>query len=769
MLDILRYFWRRKLRTALTIFAVMVGIFAVTAVGGIAEQLERSIVTVEQDALRRIMLWPRDYETTLGEATIRQLRRIPGVAGVTMQASGYIAPPEDAVIRISVNPEMFVGTRSDIPGLEYEPPVDGLQLWDGRLPAPSSRTETVVTWALAEAKNLEVGDTLLIRERPFTVVGIWEKSPTPEGRTANISYEAAENLLGEVTYPYIYVIPRPGADAEALAVLIEELLPEVQAYSPAETVAQARQQILIFSAVVGASGVMSLLIGTFTIVNTMVVSVQERRREIGLKKALGAADGHILAEVIIEAILIAGIGGVSGVGAGALAGNIANRVLFDSLGMQLYLLTPRLGVGAIVFSVMMGALAGIYPAWRAARLDPVIAFRGGDTVAYAGRGLKRLLYLIRRNARSGLTVGGIAIGIFALVVLGSLTEALNTYVRNVTEATNDLIVVSPAKAGIPVNRSTARVLRRFPGVKDVILTNTSEMPIDFERGQNTAEGEETVNVQVWAHESETGDMGICMPVRNEIVEGRFVSAGSKDEIVLGGGRAELQGTYVGDVVFIKDHPFTVVGIWGRIPFDVGGHDMSAFVSLDALSWLEGNQDGVTGVAVRAESMAAIAPLTGLVETELPGLEVMNVTEVIGDIQQAFMGLIAAMIGIFSIAVFVGSVSVINTMVIAVNEQTRQIGLKKAVGAENGDILAEVLMDAASLGAVGGVLGVGLAWVAAMIFNPIIRANMGLDMFRLSPRLAVGAILLSVILGMLSGLFPARRAAQLDPVIALHAD
>jgi putative ABC transport system permease protein len=73
-----------------------------------------------------------------------------------------------------------------------------------------------------------------------------------------------------------------------------------------------------------------------------------------------------------------------------------------------------------------------------------------------------------------------------------------------------------------------------------------------------------------------------------------------------------------------------------------------------------------------------------------------------------MGLIAAMVGIFSVAVFVGSISVINTMVIAVNEQTRQIGLKKAVGADDGDILAEILMDAARLGGVGGVVGVGMA-------------------------------------------------------------
>lgn len=764
MLDILKYFWRRKVRTLLTVMAVTVGIFAVTAVGGIAEQLNGSIAAFEQDPYHRIMVMSRDYSQPLGDAFVRQVRRLAGVAGVVQTVGGYVtSPDEDTAVMIMVNPEMFVGVQSDIPGLEYEPPSSDLKLWTGRMPAPSSRIETVVTWALADSKGLNVGDTLLIQERPFTVVGIWEKSPTAEGRTATVSYDAALDMLGTYAYSQISAVPGPGVDPEALAATIEELFPEAQANSPSETVSQARQQVLIFSAVVGASGVMSLLIGTFTIVNTMAVSVQERRREIGLKKALGADDGHILTEVVIEAVMIAVIGGVVGVGGGALLGTLANQWLTASLGTQLYVLTPRLGIGVVVFSVVMGAVAGIYPAWRAARLDPVVALRDVGSVPYAGRGLKRLLYLIGRNARNIFTVGGIAIGIFALVVLGSLTEALTTYIGNVTEMTDDLVMVVPD--GAPVTRSTARLLRRMPGVKDVILTNSDQLHINFS-GQEGGEEKET---QVWARESSTGDMGMAMPVRNEIAIGRYVAPGSKDEIVLGAGLAASEGVDIGDVVLIDERPFTVVGIWGKIAFDMGGFDMSAYMSMEAMSWLQGSVDVVAGVALRAESVAAANALMVSVKEEMPGLNALSLVEILGDIQQVFMGLIAAMVGIFSIAVFVGSISVINTMVIAVNEQTHQIGLKKAVGAEDGDILAEVLMDAAKLGGLGGLVGVGMAWVTTLILNPIMQAQISLDILRLSPRLAVGAVVFSIVLGMLSGLLPARRASQLDPVIALHAD
>ena len=180
-------------------------------------------------------------------------------------------------------------------------------------------------------------------------------------------------------------------------------------------------------------------------------------------------------------------------------------------------------------------------------------------------------------------------------------------------------------------------------------------------------------------------------------------------------------------------------------------------------------DNVAGVAVRATSISATKALAATIKEEMPGLDVLSITEILGSIQKVFMGLIAALVSIFSIAVFVGSISVINTMVIAVNEQTRQIGLKKAVGAEDGDILAEVLMDAAKLGGIGGLIGVGMAWVTTLILNPLIQAQINLDILRLSPRLAIGAIIFSIVLGMGSGLMPARRASRLDPVVALHAD
>jgi putative ABC transport system permease protein len=109
------------------------------------------------------------------------------------------------------------------------------------------------------------------------------------------------------------------------------------------------------------------------------------------------------------------------------------------------------------------------------------------------------------------------------------------------------------------------------------------------------------------------------------------------------------------------------------------------------------------------------------------------------------------------------------MVIAVSERTKEIGLKKAVGAENADILAEVLAYAGSLGGIGGIVGVVVAWPVVLLINVLAQTQGGFTILDLTPRLVVGAVVFSMLLGIMSGLVPAWRAARLDPVVALRAE
>jgi len=109
-------------------------------------------------------------------------------------------------------------------------------------------------------------------------------------------------------------------------------------------------------------------------VNTMIMAVTERFREIGLKKAVGAHTGHILREYLAEAVLIGFLGGAIGYGLGVVLTNLLN-VAGKASNLELFLVTPTLTAIALSFAVALGALAGVIPAFRAARLDPVLALR----------------------------------------------------------------------------------------------------------------------------------------------------------------------------------------------------------------------------------------------------------------------------------------------------------------------------------------------------------------------------------------------------------
>ena len=130
----------------------------------------------------------------------------------------------------------------------------------------------------------------------------------------------------------------------------------------------------IFNAIIIGVAIISLVVGGLSVINTMAMSVAERTREIGIKRAIGGSRGRIIRALVAEAGLIGLIGGLIGLGLGALvvvlaneAGRAGGTVLFD--------LTPETAIFAVGFSTILGMLAGIIPAWSAARLDPVTALR----------------------------------------------------------------------------------------------------------------------------------------------------------------------------------------------------------------------------------------------------------------------------------------------------------------------------------------------------------------------------------------------------------
>ncbi len=132
-----------------------------------------------------------------------------------------------------------------------------------------------------------------------------------------------------------------------------------------------------------------------------------------------------------------------------------------------------------------------------------------------------------------------------------------------------------------------------------------------------------------------------------------------------------------------------------------------------------------------------------------------------DLFHRIAGTIAA-IGLFitGLSLFVGGIGIMNIMFVSVAERTREIGIRKAIGAKRRTILVQFLIEAASICLLGGLVGLGIAWPATLLLDKLFPATM-------SPLVVGIALLVSLVTGVLSGFFPAWRAARMNPVDALR--
>ena len=177
-------------------------------------------------------------------------------------------------------------------------------------------------------------------------------------------------IMGMIT-----ALVEPGEDAEAVAERIKEQQPGLETYTVGEALQEIRSVLTIFFLILSSSGVLAVVVGGLSVINTMIMAVAERTREIGLKKAVGAGDPDILAEILIDAGIVGGLGGLAGLAFGWGTTQIINAITTHLENLHVLEVTPRLAAGAIIFTVLLGMFAGLYPAWRASRLDPVVALR----------------------------------------------------------------------------------------------------------------------------------------------------------------------------------------------------------------------------------------------------------------------------------------------------------------------------------------------------------------------------------------------------------
>ena len=238
------------------------------------------------------------------------------------------------------------------------------------------------------AKNLfnyadPINQEITVNGNPFTVIGVYEAKATDMDVSVDnviLAPYTLNDMLNNGQQIDQYIVKAKDAESTKLAItklrsflkgIIDTNYGWSDVYSPNTWQEQNNQQNVMMSMVLGGIAGISLLVGGIGIMNIMLVTVTERTREIGIRKAIGAERKSIIAQFLIEAAVICGMGGILGILIGALGTLIAGKFI-----LQMILLpSTTITIGAFAFSVVLGILFGMYPAIKASGLQPVVALR----------------------------------------------------------------------------------------------------------------------------------------------------------------------------------------------------------------------------------------------------------------------------------------------------------------------------------------------------------------------------------------------------------
>ena len=387
--------------------------------------------------------------------------------------------------------------------------------------------------------------------------------------------------------------------------------------------------------------------------------------------------------------------------------------------------------------------------------------------------------------RSGLTILGIVIGISSVIAMVSIgTGASNTISSNIESLGSNLIQITPGVQrqqgfGASGGRGGAKTLTNDDA--DAIATQIEGVrAVDSQvsgRYQITAKGTNT-------NTSVNGVTSNYPVIRNvQVEEGSFISdtqnnSASKVAMLGPTARDDLfgEGTtgVVGQAIRINSMEFKIIGVTaskGGTGFQ-NQDDVVFIPARSAQRYLSGDEY-LTTIAVQASSpdvMAQVqADITNLLlerhkirDATQADFSVLNQNDILGAAASITTTLTYLLAAIGGISLLVGGIGIMNMMLTTVTERTREIGLRKALGAKKKDIRLQFLAEAMALTVIGGIIGIGLGWIFSYIIN--LTGTVTTSVSLSSVLLAFGV---AAVTGIIFGYYPARRASQLNPIDALR--
>lgn len=391
----------------------------------------------------------------------------------------------------------------------------------------------------------------------------------------------------------------------------------------------------------------------------------------------------------------------------------------------------------------------------------------------------------RAKWRSFFTMLGIIIGVVSVVTIVSIGEGVKKQVGSEIDRLGpDLITLRPGKVverdqqgritGVPLLNTlvntplTEADLKVVTGTKNV----QSAVPLGYLSGAPKADKREMQHALVFGTTSD-----LPKALNQEIEYGEFFDRdANKNVAVIGKQVAEdlFQETVpIGNSMQIRGQSFVVIGVFeefNRISFSPEiNYNAAIFIPTAAAKKLNNNQLSVQQILIRphepSQTDSVVQDLNGRLLNAHSGQSDFTVLKQEDNlaISNAILNLLTGFItAVAAVSLIVGGIGIMNVMIVAVTERTKEIGIRKAVGATNQQILAQFLIESAVISFVGGIIGV----ITSILVNFILRISTDLQPVVTLPIMGI-AVLVALVVGVIFGVAPALKAAQKDPIEALR--
>ncbi|MCI6040334.1 MAG: ABC transporter permease [Clostridiales bacterium] len=374
--------------------------------------------------------------------------------------------------------------------------------------------------------------------------------------------------------------------------------------------------------------------------------------------------------------------------------------------------------------------------------------------------------------RSFLTILGVVIGVVAIVVLVSIGQGANSSVVESIE-------------GMGTNLITANINARRMNPIDLDSLNelAQNEAISYVAPISSVSGTVKAGATTYDDGVVQGTTPGYESIRNwTVAEGRFLQQPDIDNrsfvAVIGAEAAtEMYGTThaVGETFSLNGYTITVVGVLEAVGSSASGSNDNQILIPFTLAQRLSNQTSISSFYVSAASSAQVEQAQAAVESYLEKAfenyntrsfgtqySVFNQTEMLSTLSETTNTLTLMLGGIAAISLLVGGIGIMNIMLVSVSERTREIGIRKAIGAARGNILMQFLIESLVVSLMGGLLGLAISVAAVNALAPVLQMTLTIPV-----NVAWMAIGFSVLIGVVFGMYPANKASKLRPIQALH--